>query len=107
LAKYGGFIGDTNGDKNWLFYIETEGGNMYSALRNSSGHAYPDRWYQFAAANAWPVCTAVDCIPGVRVGKLYRDPPADNYDYSANIWPKLRVVDTCVTPRPGQQPCVR
>jgi len=105
LARYGGYIGDTNADSRWLFYIETEGGNMYSSLKRPSGRPYRDRWYRFAKDNAWPVCTASDCVRGVRVGKFYREPPTDNYDYAANVWPKLRVMDACVTPRPGQSRC--
>jgi hypothetical protein len=105
LSRYGGYIGDTNADPRWLFYIETEGGNMYSSPKSPSGRSYQDRWYRFAKENGWPVCAAPDCVPGVRVGKLYRDPPRDDYDYAANVWPKLRVMNRCVTPRPGRARC--
>jgi hypothetical protein len=104
LAGYGGFVGDTNADPNRLFYIETEGGNMYSSLTNA-GTPYPDLWYQFAADNQWPICTAPDCITNVRVGKLYRDPPTDTYDWAGQIWSRLRVIKPCVTPPPGQPQC--
>jgi hypothetical protein len=106
LATYGGFVGDTNTSKDRLFYIETEGGNMYSSLSDTAGQPYPDRWYDYAGQQGWPVCTASDCIPGVRVGKLYREPPTDTYDWATNIWSKLRVVDPCVTAPSGQAACI-
>ena len=79
---------------------------MYSSLKDGAGQPFQDRWYQFATDNQWPVCTAADCLPGVRVGKLYQDPPTDTYDWAANIWSRLRVVDACVTPAPGAPKCL-
>lgn len=106
LARYGGFVGDTNTDARSLFYIETEGGNMYSALTDpAAGQPFGDRWYTYATQQGWPVCTASDCMPEIRVGKMYRDPPDDDVDWGGQVWSNLRVLDPCVTPAEGQARC--
>ncbi len=92
MARYGMFIGDT-GSQN-LFSIETESGNQYL----SRGVADP--WWGYGSAN-WelfdPDGTGPE--PHSYVGKLYNRPddPDPSFDWMANVWSKLRVLDPCVS----------
>lgn len=101
LANYGGFVGDTNANSTWLFYIETEGGNMYSSLSDANGQPYPDLWWQLAQNNQWEPYQPPGGAPPELVGKLYQA-AGDNTDWAHTIWPKLRVLNACLTPASGQ-----
>jgi hypothetical protein len=101
LANYGGFVGDTNADPTRLLYVETEGGNMYSGLSDANGQPYPDLWWQFAQNNQWEPYQPPGGAPLELVGKLYQA-AGDNTDWAKTIWPKLRVLDSCLTPASGQ-----
>jgi hypothetical protein len=99
LASYGGFVGDTNASPSWLFYIETEQGSMYSALTGPDGRPYLDPWWDFAQKNQWEPYQPSGA-PAQLVGKLYTA-GSDHFDYATQIWPKLRLLDTCITPESG------
>ena len=103
FATYGGFVGDTNADPSKLFYIETEAGNQYSSLRDSTGTSYTDRWWTFAQSNAWEPYQPPGGAPAELVGKLYAA-RGDSYDWQGQVWSHLKVLDTCLTPEVGA-PC--
>jgi hypothetical protein len=95
MSRYGMFVGDTGG-AGWLFYIETEGGVMYTSIGGW------DRWYRFADDNMWEPYTP----PGGSqqlIGKLYAA-AGDTYDWAGQVWTKLRVLEPCITPQTGN-PC--
>lgn len=99
MAKYGMFFGDTGSQG--LFSIETEAGNQYTSLG-----AYPDAWWEFAkrvevetGKQEWETYDPPGDAPLEYVGKLYNRPddPNPNFDWMANVWSRLRVIDPCVS----------
>jgi hypothetical protein len=102
LATHGGFVGDTGGT-GWLFAVETEQGSMYSGLTNPNGQPYADPWWQFAQTNQWEPYQPPANAPAQLVGKLYAA-GNDHFDYATQIWPKIRILDPCITP-PSGAPC--
>jgi hypothetical protein len=84
IAKYGMFIGDTG--SSGYFGIETEAGNQYTSVG-----AYPDKWKDFAASNAWPQkAPSVEYPFDHFLGNMNNN--QDGIDWKDKVWKSLRVV---------------